>query len=496
MSNFARQPYTKIQYAYTANHVEFFSQYGIVNLETPSTQGVVDLTNSGMGIEMVFNPDGGNITVLLPIPTGLDGAIIIFGNADTVGTYSVTLVGEIRDSQGALRTSIELPRGFGTYQFGVNTGIYQDAAYNVVNMNGVAPIKSPHFTGGINVVGGTVSDTIQLTTGAAADLVLASDASGHGTWTSLTAAGGAPIHNPAFTGTMSFDSGAVTSDGNGNVTTVGAINANAVNSTTVNAGVLNVSGTSSLDGGAITTDGSGNISANTLVASEVDCTTSSVTTLSGAPYVEATNGFNSNGDLVAATTFHVYGTSWLDSGAITTDGSGNLSVGGNLQLAGSIGPSSGTLSINGNFVVLGTSAAQFYGPVQSSGLQSTGTCSLDSGAISTDGSGTMTLPHSIYSSGLDLTVPNGQEYITSDNAGHMTIDAQYGLTLLCDGGSGDGIALTTTGSNMMIKLNSNQVVLPSISQYLDNAGAISGGLPVGCVYYTNVGGDGILKVVI
>jgi hypothetical protein len=147
MSSFPTQPYTKVEYAYTANVITFSSQYGVVATVTPSTQGTVDV--AGVANEFVLLPDGGNIILNLPAPIGLDGCIMLIGNADLTGVYSITLnlTNGIRTSKGALVSTLTLPLGFGTYQFGVNNGVYQDAAYNITNMNGAAPLASPALTG-------------------------------------------------------------------------------------------------------------------------------------------------------------------------------------------------------------------------------------------------------------------------------------------------------------------------------------------------------------
>ena len=165
------------------------------------------------------------------------------------------------------------------------------------------------------------------------------------------------------------------------------------------------------------------------------------------------------------------GTVTMDSGSIHTDGSGRLFA--NTGLVGGTGTPGSNLGLD----VLGLPT------------------NLDSGLIGTDGLGSMTLPHTIYSAGMNITVPNGQEYISSTNGGSMTIDAQYSILLLCDGGFGTGIELRAYAASQSIYLNSG-TIQTNLSEYADNAAATGAGKSIGSLYYTNVAGDGIVKVVI
>jgi hypothetical protein len=163
-------PFTKISYTYSTNALDAYGSNGQVGPTIiPASPGVFTLL--ALGNVMIFNPDTGSISCTFPDPTNSDGAMVIVGNADTTGVYSITLNGPssntIRNSAGTLVSSLVLPYGFGTYQFSANNGIYQVAAYNIADMNGVAssanlaiettraeaaeallaPIASPTFTG-------------------------------------------------------------------------------------------------------------------------------------------------------------------------------------------------------------------------------------------------------------------------------------------------------------------------------------------------------------
>ena len=164
-------PFTSFQYGYTANVVSLYNSAGLFDPILAATfltsQGV--LTPTLLAYENVLLPDGGNITVNLPDPTGSDGAIFVFANADTTGVYSVTLVGpssnKIRNAQGTLVSSLVLPLGFGTYYFGCSSGIYQIAAYNGAYINGIPTLSINQTWSGINTYTGTVNLASATVTG-------------------------------------------------------------------------------------------------------------------------------------------------------------------------------------------------------------------------------------------------------------------------------------------------------------------------------------------
>ncbi len=164
-------PFTSFQYGYTANIVSLYNSAGLFDPILAATfltsQGV--LTPTLLAYENVFLPDGGNITVNLPDPTGSDGAIFVFANADTTGVHSVTLVGpssnKIRNAQGTLVSSLVLPLGFGTYYFGCSSGIYQIAAYNGAYINGIPTLSGNQTWSGINTYTGTVNLASATVTG-------------------------------------------------------------------------------------------------------------------------------------------------------------------------------------------------------------------------------------------------------------------------------------------------------------------------------------------
>ncbi len=109
-------------------------------------------------------------------------------------------------------------------------------------------------------------------------------------------------------------------------------------------GLQVLSGTSKFDNGAIVTDGSGNFSANSVSTNVVNCGTVNVTTVNvgtvNATHYNSTGSVsfdsgnittNGAGDLTVKTTtvqtnLVVDGTSTLDNGVITTDGVGNLAT--------------------------------------------------------------------------------------------------------------------------------------------------------------------------
>ncbi len=130
------------------------------------------------------------------------------------------------------------------------------------------------------------------------------------------------LGNATHTGSISSDNGKFATDGSGNLT---------------------VKGHTSLDNGALTTDGGGNINkwAGTL---QVSGTVPALSVGSSKTRVQAPTGGSVNiqipaaSDVLVATStgVTVTGTATLDSGAITTDGSGNITKwAGVLQVDGS-----------------------------------------------------------------------------------------------------------------------------------------------------------------
>ena len=203
-------PFTSFQYGYTANVVSLYNTAGLFDPILAATfltsQGV--LTPTLLAYENVLLPDGGNITVNLPDPTGSDGAIFVFANADTTGVHSVTLVGpstnKIRNAQGTLVSSLVLPLGFGTYYFGCSSGIYQIAAYNgayingiqVAQVNGAAPLASPALSGNPTAPTQTaLNNSTRLATTAYADAAVLVETTRATTAEALLA----PLASPAFT---------------------------------------------------------------------------------------------------------------------------------------------------------------------------------------------------------------------------------------------------------------------------------------------------------
>jgi len=101
--------------------------------------------------------------------------------------------------------------------------------------------------------------------------------------------------------------------------------------------------------------------------------------------------------------------------------------------------------------------------------------------------------------------------VSGDNAVYRTTDFYQLLDPLGNiiiqatspGYSGGYSFYTGNGTTTALGANNNGVIIrgdhvnhTSIASYANNAAAIAGGLNVGDEYYTNVGGDGILKVVI
>ena len=145
---FSLVPYTKVTYAVSTNSLQSYGANGLVSQSTPSVAGTITL--QGLGSVTILNPDTADIWCNLPDPTGNDGARFIIGNASTSTTYQIRVVtgpGNFRDSQGNLVGNMYLPRGFGTYEYSCNGGVYQLAAYNIANVNGAAPLASPTLTG-------------------------------------------------------------------------------------------------------------------------------------------------------------------------------------------------------------------------------------------------------------------------------------------------------------------------------------------------------------
>jgi hypothetical protein len=131
-------------------------------------------------------------------------------------------------------------------------------------------------------------------------------------------------------GTVSFDGGLITSDGNGNVSIANNLSA-ANNNTIITAASarfyqpiqlnnnLVVTGNSKLDNGTIFTDGNGSITINNNISAAGGNTI--ITATDATFYQKVTVDDN----------FKVTGFSTLDNGSITTDGSGNATMLGSLS---------------------------------------------------------------------------------------------------------------------------------------------------------------------
>ena len=115
---------------------------------------------------------------------------------------------------------------------------------------------------------------------------------------------------------------------------------------------------------------------------------------------------------------------------------------------------------------------------------------------------------------LDVT---GIITLGESNNAHLTINNTTGVLefysndpyFLVDGGNrrfqlgdytqdwyGTFIDVNDDSSLKQISLHATKVTMPNLAPYTNNAAAIAGGLTTGDLYYTNVAGDGVVKIVI
>lgn len=100
-------------------------------------------------------------------------------------------------------------------------------------------------------------------------------------------------------------------------------------------------------------------------------------------------------------------------------------------------------------------------------------------------------------SGGTATNRYGLYVFSADNSGGGTLTNQYGVyvPVLTDAANNYGAYFgSSVGIGTATPVAPLAVV--GLTNYADNAAAITGGLAVGDFYYTNTGGDGVLKVVI
>ena len=88
-----------------------------------------------------------------------------------------------------------------------------------------------------------------------------------------------------------------------------------------------------------------------------------------------------------------------------------------------------------------------------------------------------------------------QAYIYGGNVGNLEIYGYQKIDLATNGGT--RLSITSTGNvGIGTTAPTSKLQVNGLSAYANNAAAITGGLTAGAFYYTNVAGDGILKVVI
>ena len=135
-----------------------------------------DGTNVGIGIspfvDQKLTVAGKTTTTNLQMTTGATNGFVLKSDASGNGTW-VNPNSIETDPQVGTITPNRLPRWNGT---SLNDGVIQDDATNVAV--GTAPVTGQKLT----VAGKTTTTNLQMTSGAGANLVLQSDASGNGTW--------------------------------------------------------------------------------------------------------------------------------------------------------------------------------------------------------------------------------------------------------------------------------------------------------------------------
>ncbi len=337
-------------------------------------------------------------------------------------------------------------------------------------------------------------------------------------WANVSAGSGTTIGNPVSGATdwanLSIDGSGNLTDGFTLTTPSGASALDWSNGVTLYTPLnLSVTGTSTLDDGAITTDGGGNIVADSYTGSGAGLSGSAPSLNVGSA---GTAGYASSADfasyatqldgsygvilgtesiMIGGTTIADNGAGGLgisfDSGTITTDGSGNLTVNGNVNIAGTtyVWPTSntagyladdgsgnlswstvtaspggssedvqwnngGVLSGNGGVYMDGTGDLGLNGTLYAdNGIVIVGHTSLDSGSITTNGSGNLTINGTVNIAGVSYIWP------TSNVAGVLTDDGSGNLSWVSSSSSspwqqtgGIGTAITQVDSTAPVQI--------------------------------------------
>ena len=227
-------------------------------------------------------------------------------------------------------------------------------------------------------------------------------------------------------GQFSSDNNSIASDGSGVLSVNG-----------LTAAGLAVTGQSFFDNGAISTDGTGTLSANGAV-------------FGGRIYIndQGNGNINTDGPIFTSGELTAEGVTVLDAGAITTDGSGNLSAneiiannlrgdviypksGGTVTLDGGLDVQ-GLLTVTGDVSFSGSSTASaFYLTSGDSwdggGLNvTTGNTRLDNGAITTDGGGGLTASEVTVGNTLIVNGVSSPVHVISYTSGNVTIQGDDG----------------------------------------------------------------------
>lgn len=379
--------------------------------------------------------DGSSVNQDSHITTNGSGSLSISKDLD-VGAFALQiLAGATSLDNGAITTD-------GTGTLTINPTFGGSPGNSLIVESGFTSLDAGAITtsgfGTINVGGGIASGTINVGDGNLAghtgtinvyngdnNTITLNGSTGQITTGNLIA-----IAITIGSGTSSLDSGAITTDGSGNLAVSASVN--------IGDGHVNLAAASSLDSGAITTDGSGTLTAVQFVGGGAGITgitatsaivpgTSVDTATAGMLYgdgsfVQQDSGITTDGSgtLTAPALVSIGagvglsvgmsggGTTSLDSGAITTDGAGNLhstaqitadggfSTGNTLQVTGTSHLDNNLISTDGSGVLTAVQFTAGAAIMTNSGFSNTtgtltigGTTSLDAGAITTDGAGTL-----------------------------------------------------------------------------------------------------------